>query len=62
LNFREELTKWFPTDHASARHVNVIVGTRQEIEDFLIRGTITPAQANQNVELACQRCTTKRGL
>jgi hypothetical protein len=56
------LTKWFPTDHASARHVNVIVGTRQEIEDFLIRGTITPAQANQNVELACQRCMTKRGL
>jgi len=49
-------------DQASAHDLNVVVRTTQRIEHLLIRGVITPAQADQNVELVCRCCVGERSL
>jgi len=62
MNLREKLTKGLPANHTATRDFNVIIGTRRRTKDLLIRGRITPAQADQNLELACRRRMNKRSL
>ena len=54
--------KWLFADYASADDFNVIVRPSQRIKDLLIRGAITSAQPNQNIELACRCRVSERSL